>query len=96
MDALRLVVVPTVVIAVMVSPGAGAASADPPPTQVITTIAVGSKGQAINGYREADAKLRGQLAVLLEMDEGWLFSPFDGDAGATNRDNRSNQNNSDQ
>ena len=52
MDALRLVVVPIAVIAVTVSPGTGAASADPPPTQVITTIAVGSKGQAVNGYQE--------------------------------------------
>jgi hypothetical protein len=62
MDALRLVAVPTVVIAVMVSPGAGAASADPPPTQVITTIAVGSKGQAINGYQEAPPQ--GNVAVV--------------------------------
>lgn len=52
MDALRLVVVPIAVIAVTVSPGAGPASADPPPTQVISTIAVGSKGQAVNGYQE--------------------------------------------
>jgi hypothetical protein len=29
------------------------ASADPPPTQAITTVAVGPNGQPINGYREA-------------------------------------------
>ena len=61
MDALRVVVVPTVVIAVIVSPGA-AASADPPPTQVITTIAVGSQGQAVNGYQEAPPE--GNVAVV--------------------------------
>jgi hypothetical protein len=49
MDALRVVVVPIAVLAVTGSPGAAVATADPPPTQQITTIAVGSKGQAING-----------------------------------------------
>jgi len=62
MDALRLVAVPIAVIAMTVSPGAGAASADPPPTQVITTIAVGSKGQAVNGYHEAPPQ--GNVAVV--------------------------------
>jgi len=32
---------------------AGSARADPPPTQVITTVAVGPNGQPINGYEEA-------------------------------------------
>ena len=50
MDALRVAVVP---IFVMVMVGfAGSASADPAPTQQITTVAVGSQGQAVNGYQE--------------------------------------------
>ena len=52
----RLVAVPIAVTAVLsaaVFPGAGSAIADPPPTQVVTTVAVGSGGQAINGYQEA-------------------------------------------
>jgi hypothetical protein len=32
------------------------ASADPPPTQVITGVAVGPDGQPINGYQEARAQ----------------------------------------
>jgi hypothetical protein len=32
------------------------ASADPPPTQVITAVAVGPDGQPINGYQEARAQ----------------------------------------
>jgi hypothetical protein len=51
MDALRVVAVSIAITAVTIFPAAPA-RADPPPTQVITTIAVGSKGQAINGYRE--------------------------------------------
>lgn len=51
MDALRVVAAPIAVLALTLLPGASA-SADPPPTQVITTIAVGSQGQAVNGYRE--------------------------------------------
>ena len=52
----RLVAVPIAVTAVLsaaVFSGAGSATADPPPTQVVTTVAVGSGGQAINGYQEA-------------------------------------------
>ena len=52
----RLVAMPIAVTAVLsaaVFPGAGSAIADPPPTQVVTTVAVGSGGQAINGYQEA-------------------------------------------
>lgn len=43
---------------------AAPASADPPPTQVITTIAVGSKGQAVNGYRETPPD--GNVAVVTD------------------------------
>jgi hypothetical protein len=53
MDALRVVAAPIAIAAVTVFRAAGPASADPPPTKVITTIAVGSKGQAVNGYHEA-------------------------------------------
>jgi hypothetical protein len=52
----RLVAVPIAVTAVLsaaVFSGAGSATADPPPTQVVTTVAVGPDGQAINGYQEA-------------------------------------------
>ena len=52
----RLVAVPiaaTAVFSAAVFPGAGSAIADPPPTQVVTTVAVGPDGQAINGYQEA-------------------------------------------
>ena len=34
----------------------GPAVADPPPTELITTMAVGPDGQAINGYQEAPAQ----------------------------------------
>src|SRR5580704_13679134 len=43
-------------MAVVVFSAAGPASADPPPTQVITTVAVGPNGQPINGYQEANAR----------------------------------------
>ena len=60
MDASGVAVVP---IFVMVMFGfAGSASADPPPTQQITTIAVGSQGQAVNGYRETPPV--GNVAVV--------------------------------
>lgn len=52
----RLVAVPiaaTAVLSAAVFSGAGSAIADPPPTQVVTTVAVGPDGQAINGYQEA-------------------------------------------
>lgn len=35
---------------------AGPASADPPPTRAITTVAIGPSGQPINGYQEATAQ----------------------------------------
>ncbi|MEE6138143.1 hypothetical protein SKC41_17650 [Mycobacterium sp. 050128] len=50
MSAWRVAVGPVVVM-LMVG-FAGPVWADPPPTQQITTVAVGSKGQAVNGYRE--------------------------------------------
>lgn len=48
----RLLVVPALVLVPAVC-WAGFAAADPPPTQSITTVAVGPNGQPINGYREA-------------------------------------------
>ncbi|GBG39095.1 hypothetical protein [Mycobacterium montefiorense] len=50
MDASRVAVLPVAAAALfwVTEP----ATADPPPTQQITTVAVGSKGQAVNGYQE--------------------------------------------
>ena len=48
----RLVLAPLAVITVALLSPPGSAIADPPPTQVITTVAVGPSGQPINGYRE--------------------------------------------
>ncbi|MGZ4513575.1 MAG: hypothetical protein ACXVX7_02095 [Mycobacterium sp.] len=48
----RLVLAPISVIAVAAFVEPGPAIADPPPTQVITTVAVGPGGQPINGYKE--------------------------------------------
>jgi hypothetical protein len=55
-SALRVVVVPTAMMAMAVFSAAGSGSADPPPTQLITTVAVGPNGQPINGYQEAPAQ----------------------------------------
>ncbi len=49
-DVSRIAVLPIVATAMFWV--TGPASADPPPTQQITTVAVGSKGQAVNGYQE--------------------------------------------
>ncbi|OBG32820.1 hypothetical protein A5672_25490 [Mycobacterium alsense] len=49
----RIVLLPIVVTTAAVVSLHGPARADPPPTQVITTVAVGPNGQPINGYREA-------------------------------------------
>jgi len=49
--ASRIVIVPIAALANWCTPVP--ASADPPPTQAITTVAVGPTGQPINGYREA-------------------------------------------
>src|ERR1700730_9548105 len=62
MDALPVVLVPIAVLTLTVSPSAPCGGAHPPPTQVITTMAVGSKGQAINGYRETPPE--GNVAVV--------------------------------
>lgn len=50
MDVSRIAVLPIVATAMFW--GSGPARADPPPTQQITTVAVGSQGQAVNGYQE--------------------------------------------
>ncbi|BBY20377.1 hypothetical protein [Mycobacterium stomatepiae] len=66
MDASRVAVVP---IAVMGMLGfSWPASADPPPTQQITTVAVGSQGQAVNGFHETPTQ--GNVVV-----EGCTASP---------------------
>src|SRR5690242_2658197 len=44
-------VVPIVLAAVGAMALAGSAGADPPPTQVVTTVAVGPDGEPINGYQ---------------------------------------------
>ncbi|OBI22713.1 hypothetical protein [Mycobacterium sp. E2497] len=49
----QLVLAPVAVVALTVSAQPGVAIADPPPTQVITTVAVGPAGQPINGYKES-------------------------------------------
>jgi hypothetical protein len=49
----RIVGVQIAVMAIAVVSANGPALADPPPTQVITTVAVGPNGQPINGYQEA-------------------------------------------
>lgn len=59
---LRVVLVPIAVITLAVFAVAGSASADLPPTQVITTIAVGPNGQPINGYQETPSQ--GNVAVV--------------------------------
>jgi hypothetical protein len=51
---LRVVMVPIALMAMAVY--SASASADPPPTEVITTVAVGPNGQPINGYQEAPAQ----------------------------------------
>jgi hypothetical protein len=50
-NASRLVGVPIAALATWSTPAPS--SADQPPTQAITTVAVGPNGQPINGYREA-------------------------------------------
>lgn len=50
MDALRVVAGPIAVVALSVVPAT--AHADPPATEQITAVAVGSQGQAVNGYHE--------------------------------------------
>ena len=50
---MRVVLVPFAIWVLTVSAQPGSAIADPPPTQVITTVAVGPSGQPINGYQES-------------------------------------------
>ena len=52
----RVVVVPVAVLAMGLFAPAGSALADPPPTQVITTVAVGPSGQPVNGYQETPSQ----------------------------------------
>ena len=55
----RVALMPIAVMTVMTVAGlspAVPALADPPPTQVITTVAVGPGGQPINGYQETSAE----------------------------------------
>jgi hypothetical protein len=66
MKAVRVVVAAIGVMASAPFPGAGPARADPPPTQVITTVAVGSQGQAVNGYHEAPPD--GAVPVVNDCD----------------------------
>jgi hypothetical protein len=55
-DVARVAMVSSTLMAVAGFSAAGPASADPPPTQLITTVAIGPNGQPINGYREAPAQ----------------------------------------
>jgi hypothetical protein len=67
---------------------AGSARADPPPTQVITTVAVGPNGQPINGHEEAPSL--GNVTIVNECttpspsavaDNVYFCSPSAADAG---------------
>ncbi|MGH9104849.1 MAG: hypothetical protein ACRDZX_03240, partial [Acidimicrobiales bacterium] len=49
----RMALIPIAVLTAGVFSPAGPAGADPPPTQVITVVAVGPNGQPINGYHVA-------------------------------------------
>ena len=52
----RVVLVPVAVLTSALLSATGSAIADPPPTQAITTVAIGPSGQPINGYREAPSQ----------------------------------------
>jgi hypothetical protein len=57
MNALsRVVLVPVAALTMAAFSLPGSAVADPPPTQVITVMAVGPAGQPINGYNESPAE----------------------------------------
>jgi hypothetical protein len=60
----RIVVVPIALMAMGVFSVAGSAVADPPPTQVIDTVAVAPTGQPINGYQEAPSQ--GNVAAVTD------------------------------
>jgi hypothetical protein len=83
----RTALVP-VVVTLAVFSAAGSAMADPPPTQVITTMAIGPGGQPINGYREAPSQ--SNITVVSECttpspsavaDDVYYCSPSAADAG---------------
>src|SRR5258707_14199463 len=77
--ASRVVAVPMAVLALAVfsaAGSAGSARADSPPTQGVTTLAVGPNGQPINGYEKAPA-----LGNLTNVRECTTQSPS---GGATN------------
>jgi hypothetical protein len=52
----RVVLVPVAALTMAAFSLPGSAIADPPPTQVITVMAVGPAGQTINGYHEAPSE----------------------------------------
>ncbi|OBG18691.1 hypothetical protein [Mycobacterium sp. 852002-51057_SCH5723018] len=49
----RIALTPIALTSMVVLPPMGPAAGDPPPTEVITAVAVGPGGQPINGYQEA-------------------------------------------
>lgn len=84
----RIFAVPIAVMALAVFSPAGQAVGDPPPTQVITTVAVGPGGQPINGYLEAPSP--GNVTAVSECstpspsavaDNIYYCSPSAADAG---------------
>ncbi len=85
----RAVIVPVAMVAAMGSVLLAApAPADPPPTQVITEVPVGSNGEPINGYQEAPPQ--GNTNVVSDCttpspsavaDDIYYCSPSASDAG---------------
>lgn len=59
----RAIVVAVAVVALGVLPVAGSAAADPPATQVVTAVAVGTNGEPMDGYQEAP---QGESAVVTD------------------------------
>ena len=58
----RMALIPIAVLTMAVLSLPGPAVADPPPTQVITTVAVGPDGQPINGYQASGPGNAGQAS----------------------------------
>jgi len=58
-NTLRVLAASTALMATAVFAAPGSASADPPPTQAITVMAVGPNGEPINGYRETPEEANG-------------------------------------
>jgi hypothetical protein len=52
----RVVLVPVAALTLAAFASPGSAVADPPPTQVITVMAVGPAGEPMNGYKESPAQ----------------------------------------